>query len=176
MMTRPRCLAWRTQRAEPGQPISECCGRRRAVRGSLSLVFGWPTRQSRRMGNVDGRGSARTPQEGAALQVSRSHSGFRILEHRSHPCGVGRTARARCSAPRAAIARGRTSLSSQIGPCGALIRRRIEFCPTPTGPTVPQTCLYAEAAPLVPASNRRAASLPVVRAIDGEVTAVLNLP
>src|SRR5215469_11109709 len=107
----------------PGQPISECCGRRRAVRGSLSLVFGWPTRRSRRMGNVDGRASARTPQEGAALQASRSHSDFRILEHRSHPCGVGRTARARCSAPRAAIARGRTSASSQIGPCGALIRR-----------------------------------------------------
>jgi len=74
---------------------------------------------------------------------------FRILEHRSHPCGVGRTARARCSAPRAAIARGRTSASSRIGPWGALIRRRVEFCPTPTGPTFPQTCLYAEAAPLV---------------------------
>ena len=97
---------------------------------------------------------------------------FRILEHRSHPCGVGRTARARCSAPRAAIARGRTSASSRIGPWGALIRRRVEFCPTPTGPTFPQTCLYAEAAPLVPASNRRADSLPVVRAIDGEVLAV----
>ena len=156
--------------AEPGLRISDCCGHRRprfsqlGVRIAYAPVFAW--------GDVDGRASARTPEDGAALQARRSRSDFRILEHRSHPCGAGRTARARCRAPRTAIARGRASPSSRIGPCRALIMAPGLVLPHPHRADFSANMLIRRRH----WPHRHASSLPVAFAVDGDVTALLYLP
>jgi hypothetical protein len=115
MTIRPRCSAWRTPRAEPVEANRRSLWStprwakfsQVGVRTVHAPMFTW------RM--LNGRTRARTPQEGRALQASGEHPDFRIQQCRPHPCRIGRTARARCSAPRAAIERRQVGATARQG-------------------------------------------------------------